>query len=614
MPDKQIYLYVTTPADEDGRKFDLMKIQGEEQISGLFRYTLMLRSEDGNVDFKKMVGQPITVTIEMYNGSKRYINGIVSRFMQGAFDGNITTYYAEIRPWLWQLTLTSNSKIFQNQSVLDIIKEVFSDSGFTDFEEKTIKTYKPREYCVQYQETAFTFVSRLMEDEGIFYFFKHEDGKHTLVIADDLDAHEPCPGLEYARMRYASLQDRTDDIFIIDCTLEQQMIPNKYATEDFNFETPHNDLLTTVDGKEKGKFRIYEYPGNYGVTGDGEKISDKRIEMYELPQKILKGEGFCRAFIAGYKFDLEEHERQDMNISYVLKQLSVNADQDEYRNTFEAFPADVPFRPARTAAKPKIVGTQTAIVVGKSGEEIWTDQYGRVKVQFHWDQEGKRDENSSCWVRVTQTWAGKGWGTLFIPRIGAEVIVSFLEGDPDRPIITGTVYNASQTVPYNLPAEKTKSTMKTNSSLGGGGFNEIRFEDKKGSEEIYTHAQKDQNEMVENNMSTTVKSNQSIMVNKNKTETVGMNKAESIGIGKALSIGAAYQISVGGAMNTTVALGQAEEVGLIKQVVVGKKFELTCGKGKIIVEKSGKITIKGTEFEFTASGSVKINGSVIDLN
>jgi type VI secretion system secreted protein VgrG len=614
MPDKQLYLYVTTPADEDGRKFDLMKIQGEEQISGLFRYTLMLRSEDGNVDFKKMVGQPVTVTIEMYNGAKRYINGIVSRFMQGAFDGNITTYYAEIRSWLWQLTLTSNSKIFQNQSVLDIIKEVFSDSGFTDFEEKTIRSYPPREYCVQYQETAYAFVSRLMEDEGIFYFFKHEDGKHTLVIADDLDAHEPCPGLEYARMRYASLQDRTDDIFIIDCTLEQQMIPNKYATEDFNFETPHSDLLTSVDGKEKGKFRIYEYPGNYGVTGDGEKISDKRIEMYELPQKILKGEGFCRAFIAGYKFDLEEHERQDMNISYVLKQLSVNADQDEYRNTFEAFPADVPFRPARTAAKPKIVGTQTAIVVGKSGEEIWTDQYGRVKVQFHWDQEGKRDENSSCWVRVTQTWAGKGWGTLFIPRIGAEVIVSFLEGDPDRPIITGTVYNASQVVPYNLPAEKTKSTMKTNSSLGGGGFNEIRFEDKKGKEEIFTHAQKDQNEVVENNMSTTVKANQSIMVNKNKTETVGMNKAESIGIGKALSIGAAYQISVGGAMNTTVALGQAEEVGLIKQVVVGKKFELTCGKGKIIVEKSGKITIKGTEFEFTASGPVKINGSVIDLN
>ena len=645
MPDKQIYLYVTTPADEDGRKFDLMKIQGEEQISGLFRYTLMLRSEDGNVDFKKMVGQPITVTIEMYNGSKRYINGIVSRFMQGAFDGNITTYYAEIRPWLWQLTLTSNSKIFQNQSVLDIIKEVFSDSGFTDFEEKTIRSYPPREYCVQYQETAFTFVSRLMEDEGIFYFFKHEDGKHTLVIADDLDAHEPCPGLEYARMRYASLQDRTDDIFIIDCTLEQQMIPNKYATEDFNFETPHSDLLTTVDGKEKGKFRIYEYPGNYGVTGDGEKISDKRIEMYELPQKILKGEGFCRAFIAGYKFDLEEHERQDMNISYVLKQLSVNADQDEYRNTFEAFPADVPFRPARTAAKPKIVGTQTAIVVGKSGEEIWTDQYGRVKVQFHWDQEGKKNENSSCWVRVTQTWAGKGWGTLFIPRIGAEVIVSFLEGDPDRPIITGTVYNASQTVPYNLPAEKTKSTMKTNSSLGGKGFNEIRFEDKKGKEEIYLQGEKDWNILIKNDKNQTVGHDESLSVGNNRTKTVGVNQSESIGsnksiqvganhaetigenmqlnvgknkaetvaigsaenvgAGKALNVGAGYAINVGGAMNTVVGLSQTEEVGLIKIVTVGKSILIKCG---------GNIKIEGKTIEINGANGVKINGEIVDIN
>jgi len=524
---KTIYLYVTTPADEDARKFFLHDLNGEEQISGLFHYRLTLRSEDNRVDFTEIIGQPVTVTIVMYNKSTRYINGIVSRFMQGAFDGNITTYYMEIHPWLWQLTLTRNSKIFQNQNILDIIKEVFSDFGFTDFEDKTIRSYKPREYCVQYQETAFHFVSRLMEDEGIFYFFRHEDGKHTLVIADDMDAHEPCPGLEYARMRYASLEDRTDDIFITHCTLEQQIIPNKYATEDFNFKSPDADLLTDVNGKEKGKFRIYEYPGNFELTSDGEKIADKRIEMYELPQKLLKGQGLCRAFIAGYKFDLKEHDRDDMNRGYVLKNLSVHADQDKYSNLFEAFPSDVPFRPPRTTPKPKIPGTQTAIVAGKKGEEIWTDQYGRVKVQFHWDQEGKRDENSSCWVRVMQTWAGKGWGTLFIPRMGTEVIVSFLEGDPDRPLITGTVYNA-MTVPYSLPGSKNISTMKTNSTLKGKAGNEIRFDDTKNREEFFTHAQKDQNEVVENNMTTKVKGSQSISVDGSQSLDVGDGRTTKI--------------------------------------------------------------------------------------
>ncbi len=220
---------------------------------------------------------------------------------------------------------------------------------------------------------------------------------------------------------------------------------------------------------------------------------------------------YCNSCIAGYKFDLKEHDRDDMNRGYVLRNLSVHADQDKYINLFEAFPSDVPFRPPRTTSKPKIPGTQTAIVAGKKGEEIWTDQYGRVKVQFHWDQEGKRDENSSCWVRVTQTWAGKGWGTLFIPRIGTEVIVSFLEGDPDRPLITGTVYNAL-TVPYSLPGSKNISTMKTISTLKGKAGNEIRFDDTKNKEEFFTHAQKDKNEVVENN--------KSVSIGKNLIETV----------------------------------------------------------------------------------------------
>jgi len=582
---KTIYLYVTTPADEDARKFFLHDLNGEEQISGLFHYRLTLRSEDNRVDFTEIIGQPVTVTIVMYNKSTRYINGIVSRFMQGAFDGNITTYYMEIHPWLWQLTLTRNSKIFQNQNILDIIKEVFSDFGFTDFEDKTIRSYKPREYCVQYQETAFHFVSRLMEDEGIFYFFRHEDGKHTLVIADDMDAHESCPGLEYARMRYASLEDRTDDIFITDCTLEQQIIPNKYATEDFNFKSPDADLLTDVNGKEKGKFRIYEYPGNFELTSDGEKIADKRIEMYELPQKLLKGQGLCRAFIAGYKFDLKEHDRDDMNRGYVLKNLSVHADQDKYSNLFEAFPSDVPFRPPRTTPKPKIPGTQTAIVAGKKGEEIWTDQYGRVKVQFHWDQEGKRDENSSCWVRVMQTWAGKGWGTFFIPRMGTEVIVSFLEGHPDRPLITGTVYNAV-TVPYNLPDSKNINTMKTMSTPGGKAGNELRFDDTKGKEELYEHAQKDKKSLIENELFQTVKSHAKNfvmgklkeIVNKQVTKLFKSNCSKTV-------LGADTHVVKGNFI---------QKIGGNYSSKVKGNYDLQID-GDLTIEAKGKVTIKGSE-------------------
>jgi len=604
MPEKELYLYVTAPAE-----FHLAEIDGEEGISDLFHYRLKLRSEDGNVDFKMLVGQKITATIIQYNGTERHINGVVTRFMQGDFDGKMTTYYAEIRPWLWELTLTTNSKIFQNLSVLDIISEVFSDMGFTDFSVKTIGTYKPREYCVQYQETAFAFVSRLMEDEGIFYFFEHEDGKHTLVIADDMDAHQPCPGLAYARMRYASLESKTDDNFITRCTLEQQMIHTKYAVDDYNFETPESDLLTSVDGKEKGKFRVYEYPGKFANSGEGEAISDKRIEMCELPQKLLKGQGFCRAFIAGYKFELQEHERGDVNDSYILRRISLRADQDGYVNTFEAFPANVPFRPPRTATKPRIPGTQTAVVVGKKGEEIWPDEYGRVKVQFHWDQEGKKDENSSCWVRVTQMWAGKNWGTLFIPRIGAEVIVSFLEGDPDRPIITGTVYNASQVVPYSQPGDKTKSTIKSDSSLGGGGFNEIRFEDKKGSEEIFTHAQKDQNEVVENNMTTTVKANQTVSVIKNQTISVGGNRSKTVTGNRTNKVDGTHTETIKKDTQITVEEGKYSHkinTGTADYYVksdVTQKYDATQ---KSTVAKEIEITSKNNHIHITAKTEIKL--------
>jgi type VI secretion system secreted protein VgrG len=429
-----------------------------------------------------------------------------------------TTYYADLRPWLWLLTLTSDSRIFQNKTVPEIIEAVFTGLGLTDYRNALTATYTAREYCVQYQESAFDFISRLMEDEGIFYFFEHTADKHTLVLADDADAHAACAGLTAARVQQSASPGADEDI-VTACFLEQQVTPDAYALGDFHFETPSTSLHVSVNGST-GKQRIYEYPGGYTKTDAGEKKASLRLTAHELPARLLKGKSHCRAFMAGYKFSLTEHDRTDLNSTYVLQWVSLSATQEHYANSFTAFPATAVFRPCCMTPKPRITGAQTAIVVGKSGEEIWTDTYGRIKVQFHWDQEGTNDENSSCWVRVAQTWAGQGWGSLFIPRIGQEVVVSFLNGDPDCPLVTGAVYNAQQTVPYTLPDEQTRSTIKSNSSKGGGGFNELRFEDKKDAEEIFLHAQKDLTVTVQHDCTTEVLNDATTTIKQNRSVTI----------------------------------------------------------------------------------------------
>ncbi|MCG8608869.1 type VI secretion system tip protein VgrG [bacterium] len=512
-----IYLSVATPLGKD--KLLLRSVHGEEMISGPFHFTLEMVSEEKNLSFDSVVGKSATVTIAHSNGEKRYINGMIGRFYQGGTDGLFTTYYAELHPWLWLLTLTTNSQIFQEQTAPEIIKAVFSDLGFTDFKDSLTKTYDKRVYCVQYHETAFNFVSRLMEDEGIFYFFEHDDGKHTLVLADDTDAHQPCPGLSGA-MRYRTmLEGETEGGAITQCTYEQQVVTGKYAVDDFNFETPSQDLMSEVPGDD-GTSRIYEYPSGIDKKNDGHKKAKSRLESHEWFKRLLQGQGTSPTFTSGYKFDLVGHDRTGANTTYVLRRVSHTVSVESYVNSFNAFPATVPFRPQLQTPKPVIPGAQTAIVVGKSGEEIWTDKYGRIKVQFHWDQKGKNDENSSCWIRVMQGWAGKNWGSIFVPRIGQEVVVSFLNGDPDRPLITGGVYNAEQTVPYALPGEQTKSTIKSNSSKGGGGFNEIRLEDKKDSEEFFVHAQKDMQITILNDRTKDVQNNETNTIKQNRTTTI----------------------------------------------------------------------------------------------
>ncbi len=499
---ENLYFSLTTPLGAD--TLLLRSFHGEERLSGLFHFTLELESEDPAVDFSQVVGQGATITVHLADGTDRYVDGVVGRFVQGGSDPVFTRYYAELHPWLWLLTHSADCRIFQELSVPDIVESVFSDHGFTDFRRSLSGTYSPREYCVQYNETAFDFVSRLLEEEGIFYFFEHAQGRHTLVLADAPSAFAPCPGAP--SVRYGTRGVWTQQNTLWRLRLEEAVIPGAFALDDFNFETPSTDLIASVasgvaqDGASSAASRrVYEYPGRFSKKSAGDALTKVRAEERESQVRSLRGEGYCRAFLPGFKTTVEDHYRGDVNAEYVLARVVHAATWEGYSNSFEAFPAATAYRPPRDTPKPVIPGTQTALVVGKAGEEIWTDQYGRIKVQFHWDQVGTMDEKSSCWIRVAQGWAGRAWGHWFLPRIGQEVVVSFLEGDPDRPLVTGGVYNAEQTVPYPLPDEQTKSTVKSDSSKGSGGYNELRFEDKKGAEEVYFQAERDCNRVVKNN-------------------------------------------------------------------------------------------------------------------
>jgi type VI secretion system secreted protein VgrG len=521
-------------------KLAVRSLSGHEEISRLFSFQLDLLSEDGNIDAKQIVGKPVALSILLADGSsERFFHGIVSRFAQLPSEGKYARYYAEVAPWLWFLTQTADCRIFQDKKIPDIIEEVFKDFGFSDYETSEIKgTHEKWVYCVQYRETAFEFVSRIMEQEGIFYFFRHENNKHVMVLADQPGAHKPCPVTNTFRMQPATGHGANvaDDV-VSHWEHHYEFRPGKWAQTDYNFEDPGLNLMAntqtvvSLDGNKK--FEMFDYPGEYMTKGEGEALNKLRMQEEEVAYDVVRGTGNCRPFSPGLKFTLEMHERRSENTGYVLTSVTHSARQagffgDEgegetsYSNSFTCIPQAVPFRPVRKTRKPVVYGTQTAVVTGPSGEEIYTDKYSRVKVQFHWDRRGKKDDKSSCWIRVAQPWAGAKWGAIWIPRIGQEVVVDFLEGDPDRPLIVGSVYNANQMPPYDLPANKTQSGIKSRSSMRGGAsnFNEIRFEDKKGSEEIVVHA--------ERNLATTVEADESRSVGGSRTTTIQKDDALTV--------------------------------------------------------------------------------------
>ncbi|HKX27932.1 MAG TPA: type VI secretion system tip protein TssI/VgrG [Blastocatellia bacterium] len=672
------HLQVVTPLGTD--QLLLRRFHGEEGISQLFRFDLQMYSENHGIRFDELVGKKATISVTLPDGSMRYINGIISSFSQGGTspleNGTtptvFTTYHATLVPWLWMLTRSSDCRIFQHLTVPDIIAKVFKEVGFSDFSNRLYGNFEPREYCVQYRETDFNFVSRLMEEEGIFYFFEHTADKHTLVLANRSSEFKPSP--LNREVGYSTLVGPERDANVItDWTQRQEVRPGQYTLTDFDFEKPSFDLTAAVNGKGERKLELYDYPGLYREKAQGERLVGIRMEEEQTTQVSISGSSTCRGFTPGYRFDLVNHYRRDFNQSYVLTTVYHTADHGAnyrsgaeagaesfvYTNHFQCIPHSTPFRPPRVTPVPVVHGSQTAVVVGPAGEEIYPDPYGRVKVQFHWDRQGKRDENSSCWIRVSHPWAGKGWGAISIPRIGQEVVVDFLEGHPDHPLITGRVYNARQMPPFGLPGSMTVSGIKSNTHKGSG-YNEFSMDDTAGQEKITIHGQYDMNTTVEHDQTSTVHNNRtdqidvddSETVGGNQTQTIGVNQTQTVGgnqtetvvqnrtrtvnqnetvtvfltrthtvgINEMITVGGAQEITVGGlqmitvgaAQQTTVGLSQSTDVIMSRSVSVGRNNTLNVGKnitidaGDQILIKTGKASIL-----MKKDGSIKLNGKDI---
>lgn len=508
---------------------EVYSLTGSEEISECYLFSIAFFSNEENLDPQKAIGSNLELEIRTVD-TTRYIHGIVSKFAKGmTFKRNaktVTQYFAEIRPKLWTLSLNQDCKIFQNKSALDIIKSVLSDSGIVDVTYNVSKCgQSEREYCVQYNESNFNFVSRLMEEEGIFYFFKHEKEKHTLILADSSSAYEIDGSLNDVRYYYMSANDFTDaSVFSIQSTAFYGT--DSFAFTDYNFELSQTDLLNKATGKTSN-FEVFEYPGIYKQKSVGKDLADIRIQEIETNKLVVSGKSTVSNFVPGFKFKLQNHPDDTLNSEYLLCKVSHKLEMStdsgiRYENSFWAIPSTVEFRPARKTQKVKIFGNQTAVVTGPSGEEIYRDKFGRIKVHFYWDRHDPLDENSSCWVRVAQIWAGNSWGGLFTPRIGHEVVINFENGDPDRPLIVGCVYNDQYMPPYS-EEESTKSTVKSSSSKGEDGFNEIRFEDLKDEEEIYIHAQKDMNIDIINQRTTLIEESHDFLTISKGSRTIDIN-------------------------------------------------------------------------------------------
>jgi type VI secretion system secreted protein VgrG len=612
---------IDTPLPKD--KLRLRAFSGVEEMSRLFSFQLEMVHIGGELTkddvINQLVGKNVTVRIDLQKG-ERFFNGHLNRITADYGEDGGTVYRAEMVPWFWFLTQTSDCKIFQEKDVKEIIEDVLGTSEFSDkFEMKLDKTYPKLEYCVQYRETDFNFVSRLMEQYGIFYYFKHEEKSHKLVITDSTGGYET---LSQSTVDYPLSHQKSSakNDHIRDWEHVYEFVPGKWAQTDYDFKKPSTSLLneatTKISLADAKKYEVFDYPGEYVEKSDGKNETTVRMEEEEAAFDKVTGSSICRAFTTGAKFKIGEHPADsEKGNEYLLTSISHSAREaagyvsgsgatggSEYTNRFSCIAADVTYRAARITPKPLVSGVQPAIVVGPSGEEIHTDEYGRVKVQFYWDRYGENDQKSSCFIRTSQSIAGKKWGFMAIPRIGQEVVVDFLEGDPDRPLIVGCVYNAEQMPAYDPKEEASKIYLKSNSTKGGEGFNELMFDDKKDSERVFVHAQKNMDVRVLNDSKSRIYGNRHQIIGWEKDGEKGGSQYETIYQDKQINvkrnqdehIEGNYKLLVGGGEDggnlytvveknaeTVIGSDVSTSVGANKMEAIGSNNSLTVGSNSM---------------------------------
>ncbi|MBL8297908.1 MAG: type VI secretion system tip protein VgrG [Rhodanobacteraceae bacterium] len=621
-------LNVTTPLGPQLLRFD--SLQGREALSQLFEFQLMLKSEEKGLSADDLLGRPITVDLELDGGARRHLNGQCVHFRSAGRRGKQHLYIADLKPWLWYATRRSDYRIFQGQSTPDIVKQVLA---MYPFPTKWLlsRSYRKWNYCVQYRETDANFVQRLLEHEGIWFWFDHSAGEHTLVLTDDIGLASPYPG--YATIPFYP-HDHTvpDKDHLHGWAAGGTVQSGKYSARDYNFVMPSADLTTrrnTPASHPHANYDIFDYPGSYPTLGEGDPYARVRLEELQANHKRSHGQGRARGLAPGRLFTLEKHAVGGYNREYLVvaaeydfsdNDYEANEDSGEHRLTIAAefHPTDQPYRPERRTPKPHTMGPESAVVTGPAGQEIHTNEHGQVKVQFHWDRYGKKDENSSCWIRVSHPWAGTGFGGVHIPRIGQEVLVDHLNGDPDQPIIVGRVYNANNPHPWGLPANATQSGFLTRSSMGATwqNANAFRFEDKKGEEQVWLHAEKNQDIEVENDethwvghdRTKTIDHDETVFVKHDRTETVDHNetitvhndRTERVDHNEKISVGDNRTEDVGKNESVSIGNNQTHSVGDNRTRKVGKNETLTIGSNR------NKKTGKNESHKIGKSWSVKV--------
>ena len=654
-------MFFLTPKEYGEDDLLIEEMSGQEGVSKLFEFRLKLLSERDDIKPENIIGKSAILRIETFdthhNDGQRHWNGYVSRFAitgtlpaSGTKDQDIYCYECDIVPWFWFLTQNEDCRIFQNLSVPDIIDTIFGEFGYDDYKLELNEIYPSLEFCTQYNETSFDFISRLIEREGIYYYFRHNesaDSRHILVFTDNKSAN---PKLTPSRIPYHHSGHAAGADAIRKLLSDQQIRTRKATLSDWDYKnkavlsenTP--TLLKIGSDVDTERYRYYGGFDAQGKSPSGKHLAKILMESEEASYMSFSGESQVRELTPGHVFELEDHTRDEFNIEYMVltvqhrgnNNLLGNFDGAKYRNTFALQAHDHVYRAPITTPRGLVRGPQTAIVVGPSGNEIYTDEAGRIKVRFHWDRKVSRrtnnttDDKASCWVRVAQLWAGNGYGTMFMPRIGMEVVVDFLEGNPDLPLVVGCVYNGKNPPPLNFPADATRSTIKTLSSKGGGGFNELRFEDKKGNEEIFVHAQKDLQLRTGNNRTENIGVDCNLTIGKNRVESigenadleVGKNQTHSVGLNQAVTVGQEHYLTVGTNHHTDAGMNMALTAGMNVDMTAGVNTAVSAGAnidvkagGNLVLEAGAVLSLKagGSSIMLTSAG-LMINGTMVMIN